>query len=262
MATSTPTPAPSVSAPPAAVPPPPPLAGEQVELGAVLRNSVRVGRWVVRGSAKVLGDVEVERAEWNGLVAIRGRIIAGSVASKGTLEVGGSVTTTGALVSAGETTIAGTAQAGSFDGQGLVTIGASMTVPGTARWNGLLQVGGDLTAGATEFEGRFEVEGAVAVAELHGKLRGTSRAHSVRADRAIVLRRAGRFGGAGTLTVDQIEAQTVEVEGVRAQLVRGQSVVVGPGCEIVRVEGTVRSVHRSSTIGPVSRSPPPYGLSR
>jgi len=40
----------------------------------------------------------------------------------------------------------------------------------------------------------------------------------------------------GTLTAGTIEANSVELEGTRAKVVRGAEVVIGPGCEIDRVE--------------------------
>jgi len=62
--------------------------------------------------------------------------------------------------------------------------------------------------------------------------------------------------------VDRIEAESVKLEGVKVAFVRAPQVILGRGCHVTEVDGTIVRRHPSSHVGPESRSLPPYGLRR
>ncbi|HEY6238897.1 MAG TPA: hypothetical protein VIZ68_06925, partial [Thermoplasmata archaeon] len=99
------------------------------------------------------------------------------------------------------------------------------------------------------------------VVDFSGRLAGTSRATTLQADR-VVVRRSGFRGRHATFEVRTIEAKEADLEGVVAEYVRADRIALGPGCQIARIDGEVTRVHASSHVGPVSRSPAPYGLTR
>jgi len=257
MSASTTPPAP----PNAAAPPSPPRSGEIRDTGAVRRDSVRAQRWTASGAVKVLGDVDVDDANLSGLASVRGNLTGGSVAASGTFDLGGSVRLTGTLRAAGTITIAQGVQVAELDLSGSVSVHGPVRATGRVQWKGSLETTEGIAADRVEFEGRGAIAGAVVARSLDGRLRGDSKIGSIVADRVRFTRPARLFGG-GHLEVLTIEAQEVELEAVHAQYVKAGKVVLGPGCQIARVDGTISRQHPSSHVGPVSQTPPPYGLMR
>jgi hypothetical protein len=64
------------------------------------------------------------------------------------------------------------------------------------------------------------------------------------------------------VVVERIDAESVDLAGVEVALVRAPKIVLGRGCHVTTAEGTIVSQHPSSTVGPESKSPPPFGLRR
>jgi cytoskeletal protein CcmA (bactofilin family) len=209
----------------------------------------------------VLGDVEVDLADLRGLVSVRGSLKAQSVTAHGTLDIGGPVDVSDTLSTEGETTLRASVRAGHVESRGALTIAADLTASRSIRSHGAVRVGGNVTTPRLDFDGRLEVTGGIVVTELSGRITGTSRATTIQAER-VVVRRGGLAGRRATLEVLTIETKEAVLEGVVAEYVRADRIVVGPGCQIARIDGAVTGVHPSSHVGPVSRSPAPYGLTR
>jgi len=248
-------------APPAPPAPPPPLAGEISDAGGSKRESVRALRWKVDGASKVLGDVEVDAAELHGLISVRGGLKARNLASDGTLDVGGPVDVAETLTTAGDASFGAAARVGAAETRGSLTVASDLTAMRSVRAQGAVSVGGNVIAPRLEFDGRLEVTGAIAVTDFVGRLKGRSRATTVQADR-VTVRRGGLAARHATLEVLTIETKDADLEGVVAEYVRADRIVVGAGCQIARVDGNVLRVHPTSHVGPVSHTPAPYGLTR
>ena len=251
---------PSPASPPAAAPAPP-RSGSVEDRGATRHDSVRAERWSSRGGTKVLGDVDIGTGDLGGLSSIRGRVRGGTLSAQGTLLVGGSVELEALLSVDGSATFESPVRAARIELVGTISVSGDLVATGSLRLRGSLEVSGRISAPRIELDGRIRAGGDLEAKELIGTLRGESRFPNLRADR-IVLRRGGRFGPRGSLTVTSIEATDVALEGVEAEYLRAERIDLGPGCQIARSDGTVSRVHPSSHIGPVSRSPRPYGLSR
>ncbi len=255
-ATVTPPP-PTPSAPPAA----PARSGEIHDAGAVRRDSVRALRWTSTGASKILGDVEVDDANLAGLISIRGNVTGGSVAASGTLDIGGFVRLTGTFRTSGTTKITQELRAADLDLAGATSVGGAIAATGRARWKGTLETTAGVTADRVEFEGRAAVDGAVVAKTVDGRLRDDSRIGSIAAD-TVRLVRPTRLFGSGHLEVLTIEAREAELEGVHAQYVKAEKVILGPGCQVAQVDGTITRQHATSHVGPESKTPRPYGLMR
>lgn len=251
-ATPAPTPAPSA---------PPPRTGEVHDAGAARHDGLRVRHWTSQGAVKVLGDVEVDQADLAGLVSIRGTLKGGSVTCSGTLDVGGAVELSGTLSTDGDASLGAAARAASVASKGTLRTLGGLSASAGIRSEGILEVHGGIAGPRLEFHGRILVDEEVAVADLLGTVRGASRARSIRAER-VTVRRGGRLGTHGRLTVTTIEATEVDLEDVEVEYLRADRIRLGPGAQVARLDGTVTSQHGTAHVGPVSRSPKPYGLSR
>ncbi len=248
-----------VPAPPAAPAGPPPADVD--DHGSVRRDAVRARRWEATGAARVVRDVDADRVDLGGLITIGGALRAREVASRGTLEVGGPVEVAEALTIEGSARIGAGLSAGSAHLRGRLECGGSLRVTGRTEWTGHLDARGDLAGGPVLFDGRLTLDGALTATTLDGRLRGRSRADRLAAER-ITLRAPRRLGPRGELTVLRIDAREVDLEGVVCEYLRADRIVLGAGCEIARVDGTIVRQHAGGHVGPVSRSPPPPGLSR
>ena len=267
-----------VSSPP--VPPPPAAAtparptpapsptrsGEIRDTGTVRRDSVNAERWSAGGTVKVTGDVSVGHGQWDGTVAIGGKLTAGAARSHGTLEVGGPVEVTGSFVTSGSFHAGGPLHAGDADLRGDVHVTGAVSVDRALSVRGLLNAP-SLTVGGFAFQGEAHVPGDVVGPSVSADFSRDSELGTVRASR-VRLRAKGPslvgkvMGREVTVTVQRVEADSVDLEGVNVQFVRAPEIVLGRDAHVTEYEGTIVRRHPSSRVGFESRSPKPYGLRR
>jgi len=258
----------STAAKPAAATPPvrPPRSGALDDRGVRRREAVHALRWTVDGSVKVTGEVDVGSAAITGTLAVGGAILADSLVSRGTLDAGGTVSVGGTLSTDGRFHAVGpvTAQSGSFFG--VTRIGRAVTVDRS------LTVHGQFAAPSVrvnEFrgDGAVEIPGDTEAVTVDVRIRrdsrfGTIRAHTVRLIRVPPNPIEWVFGRSPPTPVARIEADKVELEGVDVAFVRSPEVILGRDAHVTEVEGTVVRRHSTARVGPRSKSPAPYGLSR
>jgi cytoskeletal protein CcmA (bactofilin family) len=269
-----PPPPPGAASPtPPPAPTPPLLVGVIEDSGVVFRESVRARSWRSLGPTKVTGSVEVEEAELTGPAAIGGSLTAGRLRTTGTLEVDGPAKLTS------PSTLTGVARFGSsLDALDLMIRG-SLTASGSLRAAGLLRLEGalrapDVTAGRLVLDGDLEVSGAV-VSDLgylrlhHASTVGTLKVATLDVARRIAFPfnlvpfRVPFIGPVlPHLSALRIEGVDVKLEGVSAEFLKADRIVLGPDCHIAHVEGTIVHQDPKARVGPESRSPPPHGLSR
>lgn len=246
-------------------------AGVLRDRGAVRRDAVRAASWTTHGLAKVTGDVDVTAGESSGLLSVGGRLAAGRFRATGTLEVGGAVEVAADLSLDGLSRFSNAVHAGDLSSRGTLHADAALRVDRAFLATGAVEAR-SVSAGLFDLTGRAEVPGELgAVAIVRGRFRGDSRIGSIRGKRvelagpstALVpsLWRAV-FGGGGSVRVDRIEADRVELSAVDVGFVRAREVVLGPAAHVTELEGTVVRRDRTSRVGPESRSPRPHGLSR
>ncbi len=199
----------------------------------------------ISGSGKVAGDVEAEEFKGAGAVTVEGALkarkfeVSGAFKAEGSLEVeegeaAGSFKVEGP-VSARELRISGAAKCGPIRG-------------GYIRINGALKTKGHIEADTLRLSGAFKVEGLLSADRVEIVLEDHSKARELGGE-VIQVRRGAAFGGLlstlgrllgthgrGTLEVESVEGDELDLEWVRAEVVRGRVVKLGPGCRVGRVE--------------------------
>ena len=199
----------------------------------------------ISGSGKVAGDVEAEEFKGAGAVTVEGALkarkfeVSGAFKAEGALDVeegeaAGSFKVEGP-VSARELRISGAAKCGPIRG-------------GYIRINGALKAKGDIEADTLRLSGAFKVEGLLSADRVEIVLEDHSKARELGGEK-IQVRRGTAFGGLlstlgrlfgthgrGVLEVETVEGDELDLEWVRAEVVRGRVVKLGPGCRVGRVE--------------------------
>ncbi|HZG75361.1 MAG TPA: polymer-forming cytoskeletal protein [Paenibacillus sp.] len=159
---------------------------------------------------------------------------------------------------------------GKLTGEGVVdapriAIDGQATLNGRLRadriaLNGFATIRGDVEAEAFDAEGAFAIEGLLNAGTIDAKLQGRSRAGDIGCDRIVVKRSARRDWSRllawlvplfqPQLSARTIEGNDVELAETRADIVRGDRVAIGPGCEIGEVEyGIELTVHPEAKVG-------------
>ncbi|MCI4348862.1 MAG: hypothetical protein L3J93_01405 [Thermoplasmata archaeon] len=239
----------------------------------MFRESVRARSWRSLGPTKVTGSVEVEDAELTGPASIGGSFTAAHLRATGTFDADGPVHLTGSSSFTGSVRLGAT-----LDATDLVIEGA-VASSGAVRLSGFLRLEGELKApevraGRIVLAGGLEVSGSMTAELAHLELHHDSTVSLLRASALRVTRhiafpfnlvpfRVPFIGPAVPgLTALRIEASEAELEGVTAEFLKADRIVLGPDCHIARVEGTILRQDPKAHVGPESRSPPPHGLSR
>lgn len=224
---------------------------------------MRLLRWIVNGSAKVLGAVEVGSVEAVGLLSVGGDLTAGDVRVRGRLSAGGATRCTGRLESKGTARFVGPVEAAELRVQGRTECSVGLRVTGRASVEGQLLMPDAFAAGSLEFAGSLSVGGSLEANEVHGTLEGESRVGRVKATR-LELRRPSfpPWKRGGEFLTERIDADEVRLEGTRVEYLVAREIHLGPDCHVNRAEGTIVERHRSSYVGYESSSPPPPGLFR
>jgi len=213
-----------------------------------------------------LGDVDVGAGRSKGTTVVGGNLSADSFDARGILDVVGSVEVRSTLATLGTFKAGGSVRAAEATLSGTVRSSGEVRVTGALRMYGSIAVP-SVKAGDLTLRGQARVPGTVAAPRVEASLEGDSAIGTIEAQTVRLERRASNpleriLGGRTAVTVERIEAETVELEGIDVEFVRGKTITLGRDCHVRTVEGTVVRAHASSRVGPESRSPPPPGLTR
>ncbi|WP_222861027.1 hypothetical protein [Paenibacillus ihumii] len=191
------------------------------------------------GSLKLTDSTYAEQFRLNGTGRGSGTIAGEQLRLDGTMKLDGDV-------SFGRIHINGMLQASGGAVGEQADIDGGMKLDGSAKYetlqvHGLLQVGGKLSA-----------------REMDIVMAGACRASEISGERIRVRKKlgAGRLIGllsstlAPRLTAELIEGDDIMLEATKAGVVRGNTIRIGPGCEIDRVEYRVHyEADPGSTVG-------------
>jgi cytoskeletal protein CcmA (bactofilin family) len=170
----------------------------------------------IQGVGTVQGDIECVDCSIEGVATISGNVRAQTISIKGKASAQGDVS--GEAVSLeGQVTISGKCDAEKFVGTGAISIA------------GLLNAG-----------------------EISIQLYGPSHVGEIGAETIRVEKEPGRslFGRLKRLSAETIEGDEIYLENTKANVVRGNRVVIGAGCNIELVEyRTEFEQHKSARIG-------------
>jgi cytoskeletal protein CcmA (bactofilin family) len=202
----------------------------------------------ISGSGRVEGDVAAHEIRVSGAGRFQGTVKAKEITVSGSGKFTGRVEAD-VLVTSGSCGIEGDAEVKELRSSGAQRIGGSFRGH-YVRASGVLHVARDLEADVFTSSGKFEIGGLLSADRVEVKLVGDSRVREIGGENIDIrassgfsfgfsLTRGLRFGsGIGTLTVGEIEGDQIHVEATTAEVVRGKTVHIGPGCRIGRVEYT------------------------
>jgi len=215
----------------------------------------------ISGAGKVEGDVTAEEIRISGAGKIDGRVEAKEV------EASGSIVVTKDLV-ADEMKVSGS---GRIEGHARVkelkcsgSLHAGRLSCDYIKVSGRLRVTGDVESELFKASGGFEIDGLLSADKVEIDLGGRCQAREIGGgkisvtrggwkDRGLLLDGIVRlFVGAGSaeLRTSQIEGDEIVLEETIADVVRGKTIEIGPGCQIGRVEYTESlTVHPSARVG-------------
>ncbi|MFC5530066.1 hypothetical protein [Cohnella yongneupensis] len=185
------------------------------------------GNVKIDGVGKVSGDIDAKTIKANGVIRMNGAVKAEEMDCDGKLTVGGNLAV------------------GRIRLDGLVSVKGIMSGE-HLDLHGLINVKGDCEIEKFDGEGVFEVDGLLSVGTLNIKLQGRAKAREIGVE-SMVIRQVPRsvwsklWSWMSTKFVPELQATTIEgddidLEYTKAQVVRGNRVVIGKGCVIDRVE--------------------------
>lgn len=198
----------------------------------------------VSGSAVLTGDIECVDFKVSGAAQGDGALRAESVTVHGTLSYRGDAEVAAHL------RVSGTASFDALkasDANVSGTLAVTSVSATTVKVQGLLNVSGDCEAERFTCQGAFSVDGLLNAGVVDITLGGKCVAREIGGEAVTVRTGVGALKLFVTslipawelrLTAESIEGDDVRLEYTTARAVRGNTVVIGPGCEIELVEYT------------------------
>lgn len=221
-----------------------------------------VGDYRASGSSVLDGGC-YNRISVSGSCKISSDLVCREIRSSGSTRTCGSVDCSGPIHSSGSFHCGGAMSAQSLTSSGSVKIEKGLTVQGNVHSSGGLSVGGDVKCTQLTCSGGLKVEGDVEAERFETSggvnVTGMINADEINIQLAMGQNHAGDLGGTkvtvsqsvtsgllsslwknagGSLTASSIEGDEVELDRVKAKVVRGVNVVIRGGCDIEQVEYT------------------------
>lgn len=237
--------------------------------GSSSYDSVDCETFDVSGKATVSENVRADDVDVSGKATVGGDLESQDVETTGKLDVGGSAAADQLTVS-GKVDVGGNLDGHDVDVSGKLSVGGSL-VAAEASTSGKVDVGGltdvtELTVGGTGKFGDVNVEtfagaGRVDADEFHAEsfeltLDGRSTVDELTATDVVVRdsSQSGSFlrrllGSDGVLEVGTVEAETVELDGTRADTVAAERVTLGEDAEVDTVYADDLDAHADATVG-------------
>ncbi|THF82666.1 hypothetical protein [Cohnella fermenti] len=194
-------------------------------VGETTMNGGTFGRITIIGESKLNGATECESFSCTGNSEVDGDLTAGKLKVIGELEIAGDLKARSVSVT-GETRVKGGAQ------------GDLLNVRG-----GEFAVGADCEFEEIKVYGAIRAGGLLSADRMELRLFGGSLASEIggghiliKMSKKLAIKKLFSLHDFGTIKVGTIEGDTIELEHTAADVVRGNRVTIGPGCEIGRVE--------------------------
>lgn len=207
----------------------------------------------IMGDGSVHGDVDCSQFSCAGSAHIEGSVKSGEMKIRGTSQVNGNVNVNKLSIQ-GQGEIRGSMRAGEANIGGMANIGRNLQGDRLSL-KGSATVQGDCEFESITANGSLQVEGLLNAGSLDLRLQWPCRAREIGGD-TIKIRRGSGLGNLlgflpglfhtapdARMSADLIEGDHIELEHTTARIVRGNDVVIGPGCDIGQVEYR-RQLHR------------------
>jgi cytoskeletal protein CcmA (bactofilin family) len=196
----------------------------------------------ISGTGKIAGDLECSHLKVNGALKVDGNVKAKKVTINGTAEFSG-------RLDSEEIHIQGTSSSDDLKCKTLKISGAAK-VNGCLsveelKLKGSIDVEKDCEAEVFEASGIFTIGRLLNAGTIDVKLYGTCRAKEIGGEKISVRKGGSRFNrlikslfllADDTLKAEVIEGDDLDLENIKADVVRGNNVIIGEGCEIGLVE--------------------------
>lgn len=214
---------------------------------------------VIRNDLKMIGESTSAGGRFRNVSVIGECVLTGEVdcvklSCTGEMIVNGSLKTE-ELKLTGECAVKGQLDAGTVRGRGEIEVSSGLRGE-NIKFTGNINVQGDCEMGTFEMFGGFDVKGLLSADWLEIKMYGPCQAREiggaklrVKRSKPAVLLRLIKPISAAVLSTDLIEGDAVHLEFTTSGIVRGNSVIIGPGCKIERVEyRDTLVVHKSAIV--------------
>jgi Integral membrane protein CcmA involved in cell shape determination len=194
-------------------------------VGESVMNGGSFGRVSIVGEGKLIGRTECDSFGCTGNSVVEGDLVAKKLRVMGELEVDGDLKSREAKVT-GEIKVKGSAQ-----GDSLNVPGGSFSIEGDCEFEemtvkGMIRAGGLLSADRME----LRLFGGSSASEIGG-------GHIlIKQSKAMKLKKMFAAHPNEVIKAGTIEGDVIELENTAADVVRGNRVSIGLGCEIGRVE--------------------------
>ena len=183
-----------------------------------IEGDIECRTFKVGGMADVHGSVKAETINIGGVANFAGDVAAESFKVGGTADVRGKLT--GGKVKVG----------------GMITVAGGVDVQ-RVDLRGAFTIEGDCQAEVFDGRGAFKIHGLLNAGTVDVQLWGRCEVREIGGERINVRQGRGfAFFLEQHLYTDTIEADEVRLEDTTAKVVRGDTVEVGPGCQIELVE--------------------------
>lgn len=206
----------------------------------------------IRGEATLVSDVECSAFHIYGTSEALENVKTRSVKVLGEAEVKGNMESEEMLIM-GTMAVGGRAALRKMKILGTLDVGEHLTGD-VANIKGTIAVGGDVEYETFDSSGGFEIKGLLNADKINISLRfGQSFAEEIGGGVITVKKKKNSFltfgKETGMLTAKVIEGDIVYLENTKADIVRGNKVNIGSGCQIGAVEYTTEFIQdQSSTI--------------
>jgi cytoskeletal protein CcmA (bactofilin family) len=200
-----------------------------VDIPTVIRTGKK---FVVMGAGHADGDVRAEICKVAGSCTIEGSVDTNEWRSAGSAKIMGNVKAD-RFKGAGSTVIGGNVETDEFGCAGKCSVGKGVKAD-MVKFGGALQTGGSIVCDNLQGAGKIDAPSVHAdVVKL--ELEGASSIREMTAD-SIEVRSLARIFSQGELTSDAIRGEVIYLENTKCKLVSGDTVTIGPNCEIETVE--------------------------
>jgi cytoskeletal protein CcmA (bactofilin family) len=195
----------------------------------------------IRGEGTILNQVESSVFHVYGTCEARENLSTGSAKILGEAEIKGNVEAEETLIM-GSMAVAGKSLMKKMKVFGALEVGERLS-GNEATIKGSISVKGDVEYETFDSSGGFDIKGLLNADTIKIALRyGESKAEEIGGGKITVKRKRSSFipfvGEEGSLAAKVIEGDDIYLENTRAEVVRGNKVNIGPGCQIGVVEYT------------------------
>jgi len=201
--------------------------GTKQDLKVVGNSSCAGGQYrrvKITGECVIAGDVVCERLSCTGDATVHGNLQAEELSMTGDMQITGHL------------------DVRKIRGKGDLAIDSRICGEDIS-FSGNLEVQGDCESGLLEVNGGIQVQGLLSAERLQLRMLGPCQAREIGGGNLDVKRSKGTiwkqlFGQDSpvVLQAELIEGDVLSLDYTKAGVVRGKDVVIGPGCEIERVE--------------------------